>query len=146
MHLRRSFALAATAVFLFTACGDDDDAADTDDTTTTTEAEADEETTTTAADDGEATDGVNPEFADYCAAVAELDQQEEFASAEQLEEVRELAPEEIADEINTAVDILLAGIEAGNPEAAFDDPALQEAFGPIEAFEAENCGPTQQEG
>jgi predicted Zn-dependent protease with MMP-like domain len=140
MHLRRSFALsAAAAALLLTACGDDDDtAADT----TTTEAEAEGETTTTAAtEEG----GVNPEFTEYCAAVAELDQQEEFASAEQFERVREVAPDEIRDEINTAIDIIVAAIESGDPEAAFDDPALQEAFGPIEAFETENCGTPAEE-
>jgi predicted Zn-dependent protease with MMP-like domain len=139
MHLRRTFATAGTALLLFTACGDDDDTAD--DTTTTTEAEAEEETTTTAAEAG---DGVNPEFAEYCAAVEELDQAEEFGTVEQFEAIRAVAPDEIRDELNTAIDIIVAGIESGNPEAVFDDPALQEAFGPIEAFEAENCG-TEEE-
>ena len=137
MHLRRALILAAGAALLLTACGDDDDAAI--EATTTTEAEEEATTTTVAAEAGD--DEVNPEFAEYCGLVAELDQQEEFASPEQLEAIRAAAPEEISAEIDTAVDIFLAAIEAdGSAEAAFDDPALVEAFGPIEAFEAENCG------
>ena len=139
VHLRR--VVLVVGVALLGACGDDDEAAED---TTTTEAEA-EATTTTAAEDGD-DDGVTPEFADYCAAVAELDSQEEFATAEQLEAVRAVAPEEIAAELNTVIDIIIAGIERGDPEAAFDDPALQGAFGPIEAFEAEHCGDGGGEG
>jgi hypothetical protein len=83
---------------------------------------------------------VNPEFEDYCAIARELDEQEGFPDAEQLEAIRSAAPDEISDEINTVVEAFLAGIEAGDPAAPFDDPTVEEAFGPIEAFEAANCG------
>ena len=141
MHLRRSFTIAAAAALLFAACGDDDDTAS--DATTTTEAE-DESTTTTADEDGDTGGDVTPEFAEYCAAVAELDQTEEFVP-EQFEAVRDAAPDEIREEINVVVDIFLRAIESGTPEAAFTDPALEEAFGPIEAFEAEHCGEEEEE-
>jgi hypothetical protein len=136
----RIVAGAAALTLLAGACGDDDDA-DVADATTTTEA-ADDATTTTAADTETAGGGeVNPEFADYCAIAVELDAQEEFPSAEQLEQIRAAAPDEISDEINTAVDAFLAAIEAdGTAEAAFDDPAVQQAFQVIEPFEEQNCG------
>jgi hypothetical protein len=95
-------------------------------------------------DDSDEGDGegaaVNPEFEDYCAIARELDEQEGFPTADQLEEIRSAAPDEISDEISTVADAFLAGIEAGDPAAAFNDPAVEEAFGPIEAFETENCG------
>jgi hypothetical protein len=74
------------------------------------------------------------EFADYCTVVAELDAQEGSPTPEQLEELRGLAPVEIAAEINAIVDGFLAQGPAffGSEEAA-------ELFEPIEAFEAENC-------
>ena len=118
---------AAVALGLIAAgCGDDDDADDT----TTTEAEA-------------AGDDIDPEFADYCALAIELDEQPNFASSEQLEEIRDLAPDEIADEINLVVDKFLAA--GDDPGAVFDDPEVGAAFEPIEAFEAEHCGIEQDD-
>ena len=83
---------------------------------------------------------VNPEFAEYCAAVAEIDESDEAATVEQIEAVRAAAPDEISAEIEIVVDAFVAAIEAGTPDAPFTDPAVEEAFGPIEEFEAENCG------
>jgi hypothetical protein len=74
------------------------------------------------------------EFAGYCALVADLDAQEGSPTPEQLEELRELAPEEISAEINAIVDGFL---EQG--AAFFGSEEAAELFEPIEAFEAENC-------
>ena len=148
MHLRRSFVLtAAAAALLFTACGDDDDTAADDTettTTTTTEAEAEDETTTTAADDGSEAEGggeVNPEFADYCAAVAAIDE-ESAPTVEQLEAIRAVAPGEIDADIEVVVDGFIEAIETGDFDTFFNDPEVQDEFQRIEAFEVENCGET----
>ena len=113
---------AAVALGLVAAgCGDDDD--------------ADEATTTTAT---EAAGDIDPEFADYCELAIELDEQEDFPSPEQLEALRDEAPEEISEELDFVVDTFLA---AGDDMfAAFEAPGMEEAFEPIEAFEAEHCG------
>lgn len=77
-------------------------------------------------------------FAGYCEIARTLNEQEQFPTTEQLEEIRDVAPEEIADEVEVVVD---AFVDAGNdPFAAFDDPDVEEAMGPIEAFDEERCG------
>ncbi len=103
--------------------------------------EAYEEDTCGLSDEGDEEDeevAIDPALSDYCGIAQEINDQEDFPSAEQLEEIRELAPEEIADEISTVVDAFLAA--GDDPFAAFEDPAVEAAFGPIEAFDAENCG------
>ncbi len=92
------------------ACGDDDD--------------------TASSDDSEA----------YCELAAELDAQEDFPSAQQLEDLRDAAPDDISDEVGLVVEKFLQGIEDGDPGVAFADPEVEEAFGPIEAFEEDTCG------
>ena len=81
---------------------------------------------------------IAPEDEEYCAIAIELDQQEDFPSVEQLEEIRSVAPEEISEEINVVVEAFLAA--GDDPFAAFETPGVEEAFGPIEAYEAEHCG------
>lgn len=107
---------------LAAACGDDDDDAAVD-STETTEAEA-------AAGESD----------EYCALAAELDEQEDFPSVEQLDALAEAAPEEIKENIDLVVGKFKEAIEAGDPGAAFADPEMEEAFGPIEEFETEQCG------
>jgi hypothetical protein len=93
--------------------------------------------------DGESAAGaagaVDPAFADYCAAIAELDAQEEFPTNEQLGELIELAPDDIAADVELAA---RAFIERG--EAAFEDPAVGEAFDRIDEFESRECTPGEQ--
>lgn len=89
-------------------------------------------------EEGAADVEIAPEDEEYCAIAAELDAQEDFPSAEQLETIRAAAPEEIADEINTIVEAFLANQD--DPFVVFEDPVIGEAFGPVEAFEAEHCG------
>jgi len=74
------------------------------------------------------------DLAAYCELSAELDEQETFPSDEQLDEIADLAPAEIADEADLAAERLQ---EDG--EEAFDDPEVEEAFISIEEFEGENC-------
>ena len=131
----------AALTLVVAACGDDEDEATTAETDTT-EAPADATDTTVAAEDGdseEATDFViAPEDEEYCAISAIVDQQEEFPSAEQLEELRATAPEEIADEADLVVDAFLAA--GDDPFAAFEAPGVEEAFAVIEPFDLEHCG------
>jgi len=87
---------------------------------------------------------VNPEFADYCGIVAELDEQEGPPTVEQAERLKEVAPEEISDEVTLVADALIAA--DGDIGKAFSDPAIEEAFGPIEEFEGENCGGDDEGG
>lgn len=81
---------------------------------------------------------VNPEFADYCAIAAVIDSQDNFPSSEQMEELRSLAPAEIADEVALVVDAFVAA--GDDPFAAFETPGVEDAFTPIEAFETRECG------
>lgn len=91
-------------------------------------------------DDAAGTDTTEDPNAEYCALAQELDQQEEFFTAEQLEQLREAAPEEIREEADLVVPIFIEAIEAGDPFAAFDDPVVEENLQAIEDFEAEACG------
>lgn len=122
---RRVKALAAACALglLATACGDDDD----------TEAATGDETATTLAE-GEPAAG---QLDEYCAATAELDSQDEPPTAEQMEEIKDLAPEEIASEVELVADAFIAA--DGDMGAVFADPAVEENLGTIEDWEAENC-------
>src|SRR3712207_2353396 len=121
MHLRRiSIVMALT---LLVACGDDDDDAAIEETTTTTAA-AEEE---------------GGEFAEYCAAVAEIEGEDTAPTVEQMEAIRSAAPAEIETEVNTLVDRFLEAIETADFDSLFNDPELADEFDAVEAFEAENC-------
>jgi uncharacterized cupredoxin-like copper-binding protein len=118
----RAFAVAACLALVAVACGDDDE-----EPTATAD-----ETTTTQADEG---DG---ESSEYCSVAAELDESEEMPTVEMFEAYRDVAPEEISAEVDIAVDAI---VEAdGDLGKAFGDPAVEEAIGVIEDYEAEACG------
>ena len=105
------------------ACGDDDDEAATAD-----------ETTTTAAD-GEA---AGAETDEYCALVEEMDSGDGPPTNEQLEEIKELAPEAVAEDTEFVAD---AFIEAdGDFGKVFSDPEVEAALGRLEEHDAEVCG------
>jgi hypothetical protein len=135
MGRKRWGAAAAALVLIMAGCsddgGDDEDAADT----TTTEA-SDDTTTTEAGDDAD--DG---ELTELCALATEMDEQEDFPSAAQLEQYKELAPDEIADAVDTAADPLIAA-EGDLPAffVAFADDDVAAAVDDINAFETEECG------
>ena len=89
-------------------------------------------------DDDDAASGDGTEA--YCELARTLDEKEDFPTVAQLEEIRELAPEEIADEVDLAADKIIAALDTDTPEEVFDDPELTEAFEVIEPFEEEQCG------
>ena len=80
------------------------------------------------------------DLATYCRLSAELDQQEDLPSDDQLDEIRDAAPSEIRDEVDVVVDSFKeANDDPENFEQVFDDPDFEEAITEIEAFEDENC-------
>lgn len=91
-------------------------------------------------DDDAAAGEIDPEFAEYCAAAAELDEQDGPPTEEQLRALVALAPDEIAEDLTLAAE---AFIERG--EAALDDPVVGESFQRVEEFEAEACGREDEE-
>lgn len=114
-RLTTAASAAVVLSLLVAGCGDDD------------------ETSTEETEDTE-------EVSDYCELAVELDEQDDFPSVEQLAALEDAAPDEIADEIAVVVAAFTAATEAGTPGNAFSDPAVEEAFGPIEAYEEEECG------
>ena len=131
MKSTRRLALACTALVLFAAaCGDDDDS-----TSATTVAPADTESPT----DTGAPSGEN---AETCALAEEMAASEDFIpSTDQLEQYKSLAPDEIADQVNTAADALIAA----NGDmvaffAAYANDDVENAIHDIDAWETENCG------
>ncbi len=132
----RVLAGAGALALVAAGCGDDED--EDAASTATTEEAADDAAEDEEADEGEeASDGADSE---YCQLSAELEEQESFPTNEQLEAIAAVAPEEISEEISLVVDAFLAANEAGDPGAAFADPAVEEAFGPIEAYDVDVCG------
>lgn len=118
-------AIAALCAFglLATGCGDDDD----------TEAATDDVTSTTLAE-GEPAGG---EFDEYCAATAELDEQDGPPTSEQMEQIKELAPDDIGSEVEFVANAFIAA--DGDFGKVFSDPEVEEQLGTIEDWEAENC-------
>lgn len=149
----RILAVGVVPLLLLLGCGDDpvsggDDTAATsevDGTTTTTTGDdattttADDATTTTAGDEP-ATDSETADAGDYCELAAQLDEQDGPPSIEQLQALVESAPEEIREDVTFVADRLMEAGDGSEMFAVFNDPEVQERFGPIEAFETEECG------
>lgn len=116
---RTRTAIAALAAFamLTTACGDDDDES------------------TAVGDD--APQGETASAEEFCAASAELDSGDGPPTAEQFEELKTLAPDEISADVELAAD---AFIEAdGDFGAAMAVDGVEDAIGALEEWEGENC-------
>ena len=131
-------ALAALCAFglLAVACGDDDDTdAATDDTVAETETDDTVAEGDAAGDDEFA---VAPENEAYCAAIEELDNQDGPPTEEQLLDLKEIRPDAIGEDVDMIADAFIAA--EGNMGEVFSDPAIEEAFGRMEAFDAEACG------
>lgn len=112
---RTLVAIATVAIFAVAACGNDADETATT-TTSTTEAE-------------QANEGAPA----YCERAAEMDQNA-LPSEQQLQELVEVAPPEIKEDLEVAAEgITDRGLDA------FSDPAFAEAVERIETWEAENC-------
>jgi hypothetical protein len=92
-----------------------------------------------AACGGDADDSASSD-ARYCEIAVELEQQDEFPSPAQLEAYRDAAPDAIADEVSLIVGRFIEAIDAGDPTTAYSEPAVEDAFAPVEAYEADHCG------
>jgi hypothetical protein len=124
----------ALSAMALAACGDDKD--DTKATTGGTTAPA-----ATAAADTAAPEAVSADLTDYCAVATEIYEQEDFPTADQMTRYQELAPPEVSDAANTAVDAMVP--VAGDPVLlfnAFADDKVAAAMDELEAFEAVSCG------
>jgi hypothetical protein len=118
MHRFRIVTAAAMlSVLPLAACGDDAEDTATATTTSTTVAEQADETTLA-----------------FCQANAELDKLERAPTDEQLQELSDLAPPEMKED----VDLVAERVTAEGP-SAFDDPALEEAVFNIDRWRQENC-------
>ena len=87
-------------------------------------------------------DDSDGDLAAYCALSAELDQQTSFPSDDQLEELSDRAPGEIADDVDRFLDAvrdLEDPNDQGEVEALFNDPEIVEAVENVEEFESESC-------
>lgn len=125
-------AAAVTAVtVLLAGCGGDDDEV-------TTEEGAQEETEQTQSTENEGT--ASGDFQAYCDAARELDEQQDFPTPEQLEELAAAAPEEIKDDVEFVTERFKAAFESGDPAGAFGDPEVAQRLEPIEEFETRECG------
>jgi hypothetical protein len=79
----------------------------------------------------------------FCDIAAELDEGDDFPTAEQLEAYKAAAPSEIRDEATFAADALIEALESDDMAdvfALFGDPEFGAAIERIEEFEAEACG------
>ena len=156
---RTIFGVAAAAWLSLAACGDDDDddateasalstaapaettavAPTTGATPTTSGSAPATETSGTETSGSEA--GTLPVPDEICALAEQMFEQDDFPSAAQLEKYKELAPEEIADQVNLAADRLLgAGDDLVAVFNAFGEDDVEAAIDEIDAWEEENCG------
>jgi hypothetical protein len=104
-------AVGLTAALVLSACGDDDDV----------------------------DEGASDDVAAYCEAVAVVDATDDV-TVEQIEAVRDAAPEEISEAVDVVADAFVEGIEADDIESVFSDPEVNQALeDTIEPFEEENC-------
>jgi uncharacterized cupredoxin-like copper-binding protein len=111
---------------LAAACGDDDDT-DTSAGDTPSEGESPE---------GEFT--IAPEYQEWCTLMEELDSQDGPPTNEQMEQVKEIAPDTVRDDAVFVADAMIAA--DGNVGVVFSDPEIEEAFGRMEEHDAEHCG------
>ena len=75
---------------------------------------------------------------EYCDMAAELDALDGTPSDEQLDEIVELAPEEIKDDVET--------LARSVKEQDFDDPETEAAGNRVEEWEADNCPERDDQG
>src|SRR4051812_29111757 len=108
MRVSRALIIGALGMALLTACGDDDDG-----TAATTAVQAPATTaapTTSAGSEGSTADsdrsipsgGSQPVPDEICALAKQMDEQDDFPSDAQLQRYKELAPDEIKDDVDNA--------------------------------------------
>jgi plastocyanin len=147
MRVSRTVIIGALGVALLAACGDDDDstapttAAQASATTAAAPAtSADSEGSTAGSEGSTPSSGSQPVPDEICALAKQMDEQEDFPTDAQLQKYKELAPDEIKDDVNKAVDALL---DAADPVAkfnAFGSDDIEGSIAKIDAWEEENCG------
>lgn len=140
MMRARTLALIGAVAMLLAACGgdDDDDAEETDAPATTAAATTTADTATEST--GDTGSSVAPAD-DICALAQQMYDQEDFPSPEQLEQYRELAPDEIAEPVDVAATALIAaGDDIVATFNAFGEDDIEAAVAEIDAWEEENCG------
>jgi Copper binding proteins, plastocyanin/azurin family len=142
MQARRILVVGAVAAALFAACGDDDDTAGTTVAPAPTTERVDSSSVASAAGStpGSANEGTLPVPDEICALAKQMDQQDDFPSDAQLQKYKELAPDEIKDDVNKAADAL---IDAPDPVAQFNAAGsddVEAAIAKINAWEEANCG------
>ncbi len=135
---RRAGALvtAAALALAIAACGSDDDTADE-----AAEAAATTTTESSVTSDSEPAEAGGANEA-YCELAREMDEQEAFPDAEQIEALIDEAPDEIREDVEFIGARFLEALEEGE-EAVFElfsDPEFGQRLEPIEAFEIEECG------
>ena len=94
---------------------------------------------------GTGTTSAGTDASAYCEAARELDEQDSFPTVEQLDELVDIAPDEIKADVEFVVGRFKEGIEAGDPASAFADPEVERRMEPVEAFEARECGLGEEE-
>lgn len=118
----RALAIACALTMFMAACGDDDDVAGGDDT-------------------GQPREG---DLTAYCDMIEELDSQDGPPTADQMDALKEIRPDEIGTEIDYVADVFIDA--DGDIGAAFSDPKVEEYFEVIDAHDAEKCGFEDPEG
>ncbi len=140
MRVRLMFAGVAVTALVAAGCGDDSD--DQASSTSTTAAAAE----TTEAVGGE--DAASLVGTEYCDAAEEMFNSDSTPTVDQLEQAQELAPEPIADVIDSAATALIP--VADDPVQFFAVLAgdeVENAVAEINAFEEEACGlPHSEQG
>lgn len=138
---RSAVPLAALALALtLAACGDDDDTA-----ASSADTPADDAGAEAGAGDGDATPAADPDSVadgaeDYCEVSRQLNEQDGPPTPEQLQDLIDTAPDDIADDVRFVAERFLDAEDEAAMFALFGDPEIQERLEPIEAFDAEGCG------
>jgi uncharacterized cupredoxin-like copper-binding protein len=140
MRTGRPLIIGAVAIALLAACGDDDDS-----TAATTAAPSPSTVASTPVTSaGGSTSGSegNPPVPDeICALAKQMDEQDSFPSDAQLQKYKDLAPDEIKDDVNKAADALLStGDDMVAKFNAFGSDDIEPSIAKIDAWEETNCG------
>jgi hypothetical protein len=138
---RRWTALMVAGTFPFlvlSACGDDDDAAVG--TPPTTVADVVDTTDDTADTSPDGAGDIDPRYADYCEVARTINEQDQFPTDDQFQELRDTAPDEIRAEVEYIVDRISEAEDQQAVFALFGDPEVMSRMEPIDEFDMENCG------
>jgi hypothetical protein len=82
----------------------------------------------------------------YCDLVAELNERSEAPTDAQLGDLKEAAPSEISDSVETVTDAIAGADTAEEQQALGSDPDLRDAVADLEEFDEENCQDEKDKG